>query len=188
MKLLNLPSLLKAREPTSIDLRAALAELDIPAKGGAVEKAKAYRRQLLLDDQVRSSALDEADRNLAQAQREHDRAVAFDEELRARLAQAEERERLEALMARIAAAENEQAAIAKLADAEVPRMLETLASLARRAAASHIECDQADAALIAAGSTDRVKRSSPKIRLPGEAQVHLLTAGPQPSGYEQVIQ
>lgn len=151
---MNLLSLLRAREPASADIRRELAAISIPAHARAVADIQNRRRQALLDGEI-GPALDQIEGELVAAQREHDRAIALKEELTVRLAQAEQREKVDALTARKAAAESESAAVAKAITAKLPALCAELVTLRDRYAASVAECRATDAELILIGSTDR---------------------------------
>ena len=157
--------LLRRKEPTAADLREALDGLHIPAKAAAVADVQARRRAMLLDGEP-GPALDEVEREIVQAQREHDRAVALDEELRARIETAVLRERVDALAARKAEVEQEASAAAKAMARDYPDLIDQLAALVARDRAARIAIRAVNADLAAIGSTERVAEPpTPPVRL-----------------------
>ncbi len=178
---MDISELLHTPEPASADLRQALAGLGIRAKAAALPELQSERRRLLLDG-ASGSTLDKVERRLTEAQREHDRAVIFDEELRKRLEVAELRERIDALVTRKAAVEAESIALVALIDERYPAILAEMKEMEQRQSAITHEAAQVGAELAAIGSTERVELAQGKVRGPnGYGLVH-LTSGPQING------
>lgn len=182
---MDIHKLLRTPEPASAELRRALAGLGIAAKAAALPKLQAERRQLLLDV-ADASTLDEVERRLTEAQREHDRAVIYDEELRKRLEAAELRERIDALAARKAAVEAESVALVTLIDERYPALLAELKDMEERQRVLIQEAGQVDAELTAIGATERVQLARGKVRGPDGYGLSHLLSGPQLSGSEVV--
>jgi len=78
---------LRSPDATLVDLRAALAGIDIAALEGAVVAAQRARASLLLDGSEKE--LDAADATLTRAIRERDKGLAAQEHLNVRIAEAE---------------------------------------------------------------------------------------------------
>ncbi len=178
---MDIHMLLRIPEPASAELRRALAGLAISAKAAALPKLQAERRQLLLDV-ADGTALDDVERRLTEAQREHDRAVIFDEELRKRLEAAEMRERIDALVVRKAAVEAESIALAALIDERYPMILAEMKDMERRQSALVHEATQVGAELAAIGSTERIELAQGQVKGPDSYGLGHLTAGPQING------
>ena len=152
---MNILSLLRAKEPPSAELRRELAGLDIAGKAAAVTAIRALRRQQLLDGEA-GPALDSTEAQFTEAVREHDRAIALDEELTARLAAAEQREKIDALEARKAALEKDVAASGRAISRDYPRMLDDLAALVARDREVRAAVAQLNADMAAIGVTERL--------------------------------
>lgn len=100
-------SIFRKATASSVDLKKALAEIDLPALAGAIEVAEAERQTLLIDGT--DEAVLAAEQRVTAARLAHDRATARVAELKRRIADAERREQRAAL-------EAEHKAVADLAD------------------------------------------------------------------------
>ncbi len=157
---MNLLSLLRAKEPASAEIRRELAGLDIPSKATTITNIRAQRREMLIAGELDFARID---RELQEATIEHERAVVLDEELRQRLAQAEQREAVDALMARKAAAEKASREAARDMETKFPKLCTELVELRDRTAAAHAECLRVDEALAQLGTTERTVRTDPNL-------------------------
>lgn len=159
---MNLLKLLRAREPASADLRRELAGIDIANRVEAADAIRARRREMLLDGLV-GTALDPIDRELIDAERERDRAIAFDEELRACIDEAEQREKIDELMRRKLDAERRSRETARVLEERLPVLAAELIAIRDAHRATFSECIQVNEALVAIGSTDRVKATTAQL-------------------------
>ncbi|MCK0206845.1 hypothetical protein MWN33_02235 [Starkeya koreensis] len=171
---------LKSRKaPTSQELEAAIAAIDLDAAGERVRAAESVRRAALLDgaDDATLARLEGA---TATARRDQERAEVALGALRARLAETIEREARAALDAARDEAEREASAVAAVLRAEWPDAQRRLLDLLARLAAAESKVSVVNARLAEAGRDDLVKnvefgRARPVPQFVLEAAVALRT-------------
>ncbi|OWV79572.1 hypothetical protein ATY77_26660 [Rhizobium sp. R634] len=156
----------------SIELRAALAAIDLAPLNQAVTFAEKKRAVLLLDGT--EAQLDKQDEILKAATRERDRVIAAHAELSRRLAEAEKREASEAFEAEISAVKADATETVDLLLTRFPGLQNEMTAIFRRVAASEERTRAMNEKLIAAGRSDL---------LPG---VEATAFPPPPGQYEKL--